>query len=79
MAGDIRYSASLSKKYLENKKIIWGNLDIRALDDTSCLQNLELVGGDLLVGDSCNLPNLKCVFGNINKNEKSKKRYYINR
>ena len=60
---DIRYTAAIDKKYLSNKKIFLGNLDIRALRDTKCLENLELVGGDLLMGDDAYLPNLKYVFG----------------
>lgn len=72
IAGSVRYSATFPTSYLRNKKIVWGNLDIRALEDTSCLQNLELVGGDLLVRDSYNLPNLKYVLGNVKKIQKTK-------
>lgn len=67
IAGSINYSASLNKKYLENKRIIWGDLDIRALEDISCLRNVELIGGDLLVCDDVELPNLKYVLGNIKR------------
>lgn len=63
IAGSIRYNASIDKESLINKKVILGDLDIRSLRDTSCLKNLELVGGDLFMGEDAYLPNLRFVFG----------------
>lgn len=63
IAGSIRYKASIDKESLINKKVILGDLDIRSLRDTSCLKNLELVGGDLFMGEDAYLPNLRFVFG----------------
>ena len=45
--GDIRYSAQIKKEWLASIETIFGNADLQALDDFSCLASLKAIYGDL--------------------------------
>lgn len=66
---DLRYGANIPKKKLESLNMIWGNADLRALDDFKHVQNLNVVMGNIYISGKTEnvelLNNLEVVTGDV--------------
>lgn len=66
--GDFTYSAAVAKGWMKNIRLIFGDAHLEALDETSCLGNLESVWGNVYFSkctDFTGLKQLAFVNGNI--------------
>lgn len=65
--GDLCYKGNMLPEKLASLSIVWGDLDISALQDTSCLSKLEVIGGNAKFQYKRNLslPSLKYVLGDL--------------
>lgn len=65
LGDNLEYDADTLDDYLRNIKVVFGNVDLRALKDSSCLNNLVYVMGDLHLGSLQGLEKLEYVGGKI--------------
>lgn len=66
---DLRYTANIFKENLESLNVIWGNADLRALDDFKYVKNLNVVMGNIYMSEKTEgfelLDNLEVVTGDV--------------
>lgn len=65
LGDNFEYSVATPGEYLNNIKLIFGNADLRALKDVSCLKNLVYVMGDLYLASLQGIEKLEYVGGKI--------------